>query len=55
MKECFAQDGKQGTLDHEAFAAMLAKQFAAWPDEVETLGITGDCQLKSKQLGRIVD
>jgi tripartite-type tricarboxylate transporter receptor subunit TctC len=28
IKERFAQDGTHGALDHEGFAAMLAKQFA---------------------------
>jgi tripartite-type tricarboxylate transporter receptor subunit TctC len=42
MKERFAQDGTHGALDHEAFAAMLAKQFAEWPERIKTLGITGE-------------
>jgi tripartite-type tricarboxylate transporter receptor subunit TctC len=42
IKGRFARDGTHGALDHEAFAAMLAKQFAEWPQRVKTLGITGD-------------
>jgi tripartite-type tricarboxylate transporter receptor subunit TctC len=42
MKERFAQDGTHGALDHEAFAAMLAKQFAEWPERIKTLGISGE-------------
>jgi tripartite-type tricarboxylate transporter receptor subunit TctC len=42
IKERFAQDGTHGALDHEGFAAMLAKQFAEWPERIKTLGITGE-------------
>ena len=42
VKQRFAQDGTHGALDHEAFAAMLAKQFAEWPERIKTLGITGE-------------
>jgi tripartite-type tricarboxylate transporter receptor subunit TctC len=42
VKQRFAQDGAHGALDHEAFAAMLAKQFAEWPERIKTLGITGE-------------
>jgi tripartite-type tricarboxylate transporter receptor subunit TctC len=42
IKQRFAQDGTHGALDHEAFAAMLAKQFAEWPERIKTLGITGE-------------
>jgi tripartite-type tricarboxylate transporter receptor subunit TctC len=42
VKERFAQDGTHGALNHEAFAAMLAKQFAEWPERIKTLGITSE-------------
>jgi tripartite-type tricarboxylate transporter receptor subunit TctC len=42
IKERFAQDGTHGALDHEAFAEMLVKQFAEWPERIKTLGITGE-------------
>ena len=42
IKERFAQDGTRGALDHEAFAAMLTKQFAEWPERIKTLGVTGE-------------
>jgi tripartite-type tricarboxylate transporter receptor subunit TctC len=42
MKQRFAQDGTHGPLDHQAFAAMLAKQFAEWPERIKILGITGE-------------
>jgi tripartite-type tricarboxylate transporter receptor subunit TctC len=42
MKERFAQDGTHGALDHEAFAAMLTKQFAEWLERIKTLGISGE-------------
>jgi tripartite-type tricarboxylate transporter receptor subunit TctC len=42
IKQRFAQDGTHGALDHDAFAAMLAKQFAEWPERIKTLGITGE-------------
>jgi tripartite-type tricarboxylate transporter receptor subunit TctC len=42
VKQRFAQDGTHGALDHEAFAAMLAKQFTEWPERIKTLGITGE-------------
>jgi tripartite-type tricarboxylate transporter receptor subunit TctC len=42
IKERFAQDGTHGALDHEAFAAMLVKQFAEWPERIKTLGIAGE-------------
>jgi hypothetical protein len=40
VKQRFAQDGTLGALVHEAFAAMLAKQFIEWPERIKTLGIT---------------
>ena len=42
IKQRFAQDGTHGALDHEAFAAMLTKQFAEWPERIKILGITGE-------------
>lgn len=42
VKARFATDGTHGALDHQAFAAMLSKQFAEWPDRLKSLGITGE-------------
>ena len=42
IKERFAENGMHGMLGHDAFVASLAKQFAAWPDKIKTLGITGE-------------
>jgi tripartite-type tricarboxylate transporter receptor subunit TctC len=38
----FATDGTHGALDHQAFAAMLSKQFAEWPDRLKSLGISAE-------------
>ena len=38
----FAADGTHGPLDHQAFAAMLSKQFAEWPGRIKTLGISAE-------------
>ena len=40
VKARFAADGTHGALDHDAFAAMLSKQFAEWPGRIKTLGIS---------------
>lgn len=42
VKARFAADGTHGALDHDAFGAMLSKQFAEWPERIKTLGITGE-------------
>lgn len=42
VKARFDADGTHGALDHEAFAAMLTKQFAEWPERIKQLGITGE-------------
>jgi tripartite-type tricarboxylate transporter receptor subunit TctC len=42
LKQRFADNGMHGTLGHEAFAARLAQDFAAWPDTIKKLGITGE-------------
>jgi tripartite-type tricarboxylate transporter receptor subunit TctC len=42
VKARFATDGTHGALDHDAFAAMLKKQFAEWPGRVMTLGISAE-------------
>ena len=42
IKQRLAENGMHGMLDHDAFVASLAKQFAAWPDKIKTLGITGE-------------
>jgi tripartite-type tricarboxylate transporter receptor subunit TctC len=38
----FAADGTHGALDHQAFAAMLTRQFAEWPERLKTLGISAE-------------
>jgi tripartite-type tricarboxylate transporter receptor subunit TctC len=42
VKARFAADGTHGALDHRAFAAMLSKQFAAWPGRIKALGISSE-------------
>jgi tripartite-type tricarboxylate transporter receptor subunit TctC len=42
VKQRFADNGMQGTLGHEAFAARLTQDFATWPDTIKKLGITGE-------------
>jgi tripartite-type tricarboxylate transporter receptor subunit TctC len=42
IKQRLADNGMHDPLDHEAFAARLAKEFAAWPDIIKKLGITGE-------------
>ena len=42
VKARFATDGTHGALDRRAFAAMLSRQFAEWPDRLKSLGITGE-------------
>ena len=42
VKARFAADGTHGPLDHQAFAAMLSKQFAEWPGRIKTLGISAE-------------
>jgi len=42
IKQRFAENGMHGTLGHEAFAASLTQEFAAWPDTIKQLGITGE-------------
>ncbi|HEY5063303.1 MAG TPA: tripartite tricarboxylate transporter substrate binding protein [Xanthobacteraceae bacterium] len=42
IKARFAADGTHGALDHDAFAAMLSKQFAEWPQRIKTLGISAE-------------
>jgi tripartite-type tricarboxylate transporter receptor subunit TctC len=42
VKARFATDGTHGALDHDAFAAMLSKQFAEWPGRVKMLGIIAE-------------
>jgi tripartite-type tricarboxylate transporter receptor subunit TctC len=42
VKARFATDGTHGALDHQAFAAMLSKQFAEWPGRLKALGISGE-------------
>jgi tripartite-type tricarboxylate transporter receptor subunit TctC len=42
VKARFAADGTHGALDHDAFAAMLSKQFADWPGRIKMLGISAE-------------
>lgn len=42
IKQRLADNGMSGRLGHEAFAAMLVKEFATWPDTIHKLGITGE-------------
>jgi tripartite-type tricarboxylate transporter receptor subunit TctC len=42
VKARFAADGTHGALDHDAFEAMLTRQFAEWPGRIKTLGIAGE-------------
>jgi len=42
VKARFEADGTHGALDHEAFASMLSKQFAQWPERIKTLGISAE-------------
>jgi tripartite-type tricarboxylate transporter receptor subunit TctC len=42
VKQRFADNGMHDTLGHEAFAARLDREFAAWPETIKQLGITGE-------------
>ena len=42
VQQRMAENGLSGTLGHDAFAALLAKDFAAWPERIKALGITGE-------------
>jgi tripartite-type tricarboxylate transporter receptor subunit TctC len=42
VKQRFAELGMHGALGHEAFEARLKKDFAAWPETIKKLGITGE-------------
>ena len=42
IKQRFAENGMHGTLGHEAFAARLKHEFAAWPETIQKLGVTGE-------------
>ncbi len=42
VKQRFADNGMHGTLGHEAFAARLGQEFAAWPETIRKLGIVGE-------------
>jgi tripartite-type tricarboxylate transporter receptor subunit TctC len=42
IKQHFAENGMHDALDHEAFAAQIKKEFAAWPETIKSLGITGE-------------
>jgi tripartite-type tricarboxylate transporter receptor subunit TctC len=40
IQQRMAENGLQGTLGHNAFAALLGQEFAEWPGEIQKLGIT---------------
>jgi tripartite-type tricarboxylate transporter receptor subunit TctC len=42
IKQRLAANGMHGMLGHDAFAERLGKEFAAWPDTIKKLGITGE-------------
>ena len=42
VQQRMAQNGLHGTLDHQAFGALLQEEFADWPATIKTLGITGE-------------
>jgi tripartite-type tricarboxylate transporter receptor subunit TctC len=42
VKQRFADNGMHGTLGHDAFMARLGREFAAWPETIKQLGITGE-------------
>jgi tripartite-type tricarboxylate transporter receptor subunit TctC len=42
VKQRFADNGMHGTLGHDAFAARLGQDFAAWSGTIKQLGITGE-------------
>lgn len=40
VQQRMAENGLHGTLDHQAFGALLREEFADWPTTIKTLGIT---------------
>jgi len=42
VKERLAGNGMHGTLGHDAFTARLTQEFAAWPQTINQLGISGE-------------
>ena len=42
IKQRLTDNGLHGMLGHDAFAASLKQQFAQWPEQIKTLGITGE-------------
>jgi tripartite-type tricarboxylate transporter receptor subunit TctC len=42
VQQRMADNGVNGTLGHEAFAALLKQEFIEWPDKIKQLGITGE-------------
>jgi tripartite-type tricarboxylate transporter receptor subunit TctC len=42
IKQRLIDNGLHGMLGHDAFVAALKQQFAQWPEQIRTLGITGD-------------
>jgi tripartite-type tricarboxylate transporter receptor subunit TctC len=42
VQQRMADNGVNDTLGHEAFAALLKQEFAAWPEKIKQLGIAGE-------------
>jgi tripartite-type tricarboxylate transporter receptor subunit TctC len=42
IKQRLVDNGLHGMLGHDAFVASLKQQFAQWPEQIKTLGITGE-------------
>jgi len=42
VQQRIAENGLHGTLDHQAFGALLKQEFAEWPAIIQKLAITGD-------------
>jgi tripartite-type tricarboxylate transporter receptor subunit TctC len=42
VQQRMADNGVNDTLGHEAFAALLKREFTEWPDKIKQLGITGE-------------
>ena len=42
IQQRIAENGLYGTLGHDAFAALLKREFAEWPATIQKLGISGE-------------
>jgi hypothetical protein len=42
IRQRLDQNGMHGMLGHDAYAKLLAKEFAEWPGEIKKLGITAE-------------